>query len=199
MHRSLAGTLDAALAGAPPGAVCVGYSGGLDSTVLLHALAASSAARARSLRALHVDHGLHADSAAWADHCRTFAATLAVPLDVVRVAVGTTRGQGLEAAARNARYAAFEAALAPGELVALAHHRDDQTETVLLKLLRGAGPEGLAGMRALRPLGPGHLWRPLLDVPRDALRDYAQMHGLAFLDDPSNADTRHARNFLRAE
>ena len=180
MPRSLAGTLDEALAGAPPGPVCVGYSGGLDSTVLLHVLAASPAARARGLRTLHVDHGLHAGSAAWAEHCRAFAATLNVPLTVVRVMVGTTRGQGLEAAARAARHAAFEAALAPGELVALAHHRDDQTETVLLKLLRGAE-------------------RTQLDVPRDALRDYAQAHGLAFLDDPSNADTRHARNFLRAE
>ncbi|MDC8012191.1 tRNA lysidine(34) synthetase TilS [Tahibacter soli] len=199
MTPTTAGWLQRALAGAPYGAICVGFSGGLDSTVLLHALAASDAARARGLRALHIDHALHADSAAWAGHCRRFAAALDVPLTVERVAVGAARGLGLEAVARTARHAAFATALAPGELLALAHHRDDQTETVLLKLLRGAGPEGLAGMRALRACGAGHLWRPLLDVPRDALRAYAHAHGLAVVDDPSNADTRHARNFLRAD
>lgn len=199
MTPQVAETLHRALTGAPSGAICVGFSGGLDSTVLLHALAASGAARARGLRALHIDHALHADSAAWAEHCRRFAAALDVPLIVERVAVGDVRGLGLEAAARTARHAAFEAALASGELLALAHHRDDQTETVLLKLLRGAGPEGLAGMRALRACGAGQLWRPLLDMPRDALRAYAHAHDLAFVDDPSNADTRHARNFLRSE
>jgi tRNA(Ile)-lysidine synthase len=199
MARPLAAALTQALAGAPPGAICVGWSGGLDSSVLLHALAAMPEARARGLRALHVDHALHADSANWAEHCHRVGAALGVTVDVVRVDVGDSRGTGLEAAARAARHAAFERALASGELLALAHHRDDQSETVLLKLLRGAGPEGLAGMRALRAFGAGFLWRPLLDVPRDALRAYAQTHGIAWIDDPSNADTHHARNFLRAD
>ena len=197
MPAEVAATLASALAAAPAGPLCAGYSGGLDSTVLLHALAALPAARARGLRALHVDHGLHADSAEWASHCRATCAALDVPLEVMRVTVDVARGRGLEAAARDARRAAFAASLAPGELLALAHHRDDQAETVLLKLLRGAGPEGLGGMRVLREFGNGHLFRPLLELPREALQDYAETHGLRHVEDPSNADARHARNFLR--
>ncbi|MBS0582495.1 MAG: tRNA lysidine(34) synthetase TilS [Proteobacteria bacterium] len=188
-----------ALAALPPGALVVGYSGGADSSVLLHALAHDPGARDRGLRAVHVDHGLHADSAAWAQHCRATAAALDVALDVVRVEVDRSGGRGLEAAARAARRAAFARALHSGEILALAHHRDDQAETVLLKLLRGAGPEGLAGMRRLRAFGDGQLWRPLLELPRAALLDYAREHGLRWLEDPSNADTTLRRNFLRAE
>ena len=197
---ALADTLRRTLASQPPGALCVAYSGGPDSTALLHALAALPEARARGLRALHVDHGLHADSAAWAVRCRLFCAGLGLDCDVVRVAVETQRGEGLEAAARYARYAAFVAQLRAGEILLLAHHRDDQAETVLLKLLRGAGPEGLGGMRACRPLGAGLLWRPLLHAAtRAQLRDYVATHALPCIDDPSNADTRLARNQLRHE
>jgi tRNA(Ile)-lysidine synthase len=181
------------------GALCVALSGGPDSAALLHALAQLAAARARGLRALHVDHGLHPDSGRWAEHCRRFCASLDVPCEVVRVQVENRRGEGLEAAARRARYAAFAQALREGECLLLAHHRDDQAETVLLKLLRGAGPEGLGGMRAQRPFGRGRLWRPLLPLPRGQLREYAETHGLACIDDPSNADTRLSRNFLRHE
>ncbi|PWK92034.1 tRNA(Ile)-lysidine synthase [Fulvimonas soli] len=181
------------------GALCAAYSGGADSTALLHALAALPEARARGLRALHVDHGLHADSAAWAAHCADFCRALDVPCTVARVAVARDAGLGPEAAARHARYAAFADALGGGERLLLAHHRDDQVETVLLKLLRGAGPEGLGGMRARRPLGRGALWRPLLELPREALRAYAAAHGLPCIDDPSNADVRLARNRLRHE
>jgi tRNA(Ile)-lysidine synthase len=115
----------------------------------------------------------------------------------VRVAVRRTDGDGLEAAARTARLAAFRQHLPAGAILVLAHHADDQTETVLLKLLRGAGPEGLRGMRALRRLGGHLLWRPLLPLPRAALQAYAQAQSLQWIDDPSNTDTRHARNFLR--
>ncbi|MBD8898080.1 tRNA lysidine(34) synthetase TilS [Rhodanobacter sp. DHG33] len=182
----------------PEAALCVAFSGGPDSTALLHALAQLPAARARGLRALHIDHGLHPDSAAWTGHCRHFCAALGLDCEVVRVQVETQRGEGTEAAARHARYAAFVAHLRTGEILALAHHRDDQAETVLLKLLRGAGPEGLGGMRERRPLGRGQLWRPLLQtVTRAQLRDYIALHDLACIDDPSNADTRLARNHLR--
>ena len=183
---------------APP-ALCVAYSGGADSTVLMHALAQIPQARERGLRALHVDHGLHANSAGWAEHCKRFCAALDVPLEVARVQVTHERGEGLEAAARRARYAAFAQNLRPGEWLALAHHREDQVETVLLKLLRGAGPHGLAGMREQRSIGPGTLWRPLLNVPQAELREYVAAHGLAFIEDPSNDDLRLSRNFLRAE
>jgi len=191
--------LTAALAAAPSVPLCVAFSGGPDSSALLHALAQLSVARARGLRALHVDHGLHADSAAWAEHCRHFCVALALPCEVLRVQLDTGKGKGLEAAARDARYAAFATQLREGEWLLLGHHRDDQVETVLLKLLRGAGPEGLGGMRALRPFGHGQLWRPLLDLSRQQLRDYVQTHALDCIDDPSNADTRLARNQLRHE
>ena len=198
-HMSVDEHLDRALAALPPGALAVGYSGGADSSVLLHALARSVSARSRGLRAIHIDHGLHADSAAWSEHCRASAAELDVALDIVRVEVERNRGTGLEDAARAARRAAFARLLRPGEILALAHHRDDQAETVLLKLLRGAGPEGLGGMRDLRAFGAGYLWRPLLDVPRAALLDHAREHEVRWLDDPSNADTALRRNFLRGE
>ncbi|MBS0589947.1 MAG: tRNA lysidine(34) synthetase TilS [Proteobacteria bacterium] len=191
--------LDHALAALPAGALVVGFSGGADSSVLLHALAQIPAARTRGLRAVHVDHGLHADSAAWAEHCRAFAAALDVPLDLCRVEIERDHGGGLENAARAARMAAFARRLRSGEILALAHHRDDQAETVLLKALRGAGPQGLGGMRTLRAFAHGLLWRPLLTQPRAALQTYAHTHGLRWIDDPSNADTRLRRNFLRRE
>ncbi|MBN8888302.1 MAG: tRNA lysidine(34) synthetase TilS [Rudaea sp.] len=199
MPRAVADQLNLALAALPPGALVVGYSGGADSSVLLHALAHNPIALARGLRAVHVDHALHADSAVWSEHCRKFATGLGVPIEVVRVEVARDRGTGLEDAARTARRDAFERVLARGEILALAHHRDDQAETVLLKLLRGAGPEGLGGMRALRKFGAGLLWRPLLELPRAAVLDYARAHDIDGLDDPSNADTALRRNFLRRE
>ena len=189
--------LAAALAAAPDGPLRVGFSGGLDSSALLHALAALPEARARGLAAIHVDHGLHADSAAWAEHCVALCAALQLPLTILRVHVTRDCGDGLEAAARTARYTAFAGALPAGGVLALAHHRDDQAETVLLKLLRGAGPEGLGGMRPLRAFAGGWLWRPLLDRPRRALAGYVAAHGLACIDDPANAEPGLARSFLR--
>ena len=185
-------------ANAPP-ALCVAFSGGPDSTALLHALAQLPEARERGLRALHVDHGLHADSAEWAKHCADFCESLAIPLTALRVQVDHARGEGTEAAARRARYAAFAENLEAGEWLVLGHHRDDQIETVLLKLLRGAGPEGLGGMRALRPFARGFLWRPLLETSREDLRKYLSENELASIDDPANADPRFARNVLRRE
>ena len=199
MNDSLSQHLFAALATTPAAPLCVAFSGGPDSSALLHALAQLPPARAQGLRALHIDHGLHRDSMLWADHCRNFCATLDLPCDVRRVQVETGKGNGLEAAARHARYAAFAAELREGEYLLLGHHRDDQAETVLLKLLRGAGPEGLGGMRVLRPLGFGQLWRPLLTLSRAQLRDYLKTHQLDCIDDPSNADTGLARNYLRHE
>ena len=191
--------LAASLAATEPVPLCVGFSGGADSTALLHALAQLPQARANGLRALHVNHGLQHDSEAWAAHCQRFGEAWGVPCEVVRVQVEDGRGDGLEAAARRARHQAFDAHLREGERLVLAHHRDDQVETVLLKLLRGAGPDGLGAMRTLRPLGQGQLWRPMLDVPRASLRAYVEAHGLAFIEDPSNADIHLARNYLRHE
>ncbi|MBN8728783.1 MAG: tRNA lysidine(34) synthetase TilS [Xanthomonadales bacterium] len=187
------------LARLPAGPLLVAFSGGLDSSVLLHGLARTAAARTRGLRAVHVDHGIHADSGAWAAHCRRFAGDLGVPLRVCRVEVARDGGEGLEANARRVRHAAIRTSMADGEIAAFAHHRDDQAETVLLKLLRSAGPEGLGGMRDLRRYSPGLAWRPLLELPRRALEAYARRHGLRWIEDPSNADAGIERNFLRKD
>lgn len=195
--RDVSDGLTSALQPLPAAPLAVGYSGGLDSTILLHALAALPAARTQGLRALHVHHGLHADADAWAAHCERICAELGIPLRVLRVVVDANGG-GPEADARAARYSAFREALNKGEVLALAQHRDDQAETVLLRLLRGAGGDGLSAMRWHATRDGLHLWRPLLDVPRSELRAYADAHALHWIEDPSNADTRLDRNFLRA-
>lgn len=173
----------------------VALSGGLDSNVLLHALAASAERLDRPLAAVHVDHGLHPDSVRWARDAERFARSLGVDCDILPVTVAGSGGP--EAAARRARYAALESAMHPGDWLLSAHHQDDQAETLLLNLLRGSGPDGLGAMPALRPFGPGWLVRPLLDSPRADLEAYAAAAGLTWSDDPSNLEIAYDRNFLR--
>lgn len=194
---SFGASVGRALLPLPAAPIVVGYSGGLDSSVLLHALAALPAARASGLRAIHVHHGLHAEADAWAAHCASICTAIDVPLTTLRVQVDTTSGRGPENAARAARLSAFRDALGDDELLALAHHCEDQAETVLLRLLRGAGGDGLAAMRRRSRLGSLSLWRPLLELPRTALREYANAHGLRWIEDPSNDATDFDRNFLR--
>lgn len=177
--------------------ILLGYSGGLDSGVLLHLLAHDADLRRHGLRAIHVHHGLHAEADAWAAHCERECAALGVPLQIVRVKVDAGAGLGIEGAARAARHRAFAEALGDGEILALAHHRDDQAETFLLRALRGSGVDGLAAMRPWRAHASGWLWRPLLDIPREQLQAHAIAHGLRWIDDPSNADSGFNRNFLR--
>ncbi|MGD9597326.1 MAG: tRNA lysidine(34) synthetase TilS [Steroidobacteraceae bacterium] len=194
----LAARLAALIASFPDARVAVAFSGGGDSLALLAAIATVARRRPRlALRALHVDHGLDAASGHWARRCRALAGAQGVRFGVRRVAVAAGPGESLEAAARTARYAAFARALAPGECLLTAHHLDDQAETVLLQLLRGAGVAGLAAMPARAPLGRGWLLRPLLDVPRAALRDYARRRRLEWIEDPMNADPRFDRVFVR--
>lgn len=193
----VATAIESALAAWPQGGLLVAFSGGGDSSVLLHALAQSHAARERGLHALHVDHGLQRDSARWAGHCAEAARALGVALTVVRVHVDGSGG--IEAAARNARYAALGAALQPGAILLTAHHADDQAETVLLRLMRGSGAVGLAAMRELRPFAAGLLGRPLLGIARAELLTYARANGIASVEDPSNRDTARERNFVRHE
>src|SRR5690606_8071854 len=162
--------------------------GGLDSVVLLHLLRSRPDVRAAGLRAIHVRHGLQAAAGDWAAHCRALCEALEVPLQVVEVDVERDSGAGLEAAARAARRRAFAAALGDDEILALAHHRDDQAETFLLRALRASGPDGLAAMRPWQRFGAGWLWRPLLDAPRADLLAHAQLHGLRWVEDPSNDD-----------
>ncbi|GHA75553.1 tRNA lysidine(34) synthetase TilS [Cognatilysobacter bugurensis] len=176
--------------------LCVGFSGGLDSTALLHALAHDDARRAQGLRAIHVHHGVHPDAGKWAMHCERTCAQWRVPIEVHRVQVAIA-GTGLEAALRDARYAAFETSLAIGESLVLAHHLDDQAETFLLRALRASGVDGLGAIAPARTLGAARLIRPLLDTPRDVLLAYAHAHALTWIDDPGNADDVFDRNFLR--
>ncbi len=186
--------LHAALAAVPR--ACVAYSGGLDSSVLLH-LAAAQRPAATALRALHINHQLQPDADAWQAHCAARCAELDLPFSARRVDAAAARGESPEAAARRARRSAFAAELARGELLLLAQHGDDQIESVLLMLLRGSGPAGLAGMAERASCGDGQLWRPLLGATRAQIADYAARHGLRWVEDPSNADTAFARNHLR--
>jgi tRNA(Ile)-lysidine synthase len=183
------------------GPVLVAWSGGLDSTVLLHATVAAGRELGVPVSAIHIAHGLQAAAEAWPAHCRQLADALGVPLAVVALPPAQPVGQGLEAWARRERYAAIaaEAARLGAQRVLVAHHADDQAETVLLRLARGAGLRGLAAMASERPLGSARLLRPLLGLPRSTLAAYARAHALAWIDDPSNADARHARNRVRLE
>lgn len=180
----------------PEGALAVAFSGGGDSTALLAGLASLPSARQRGLRALHVDHGLVAESRDWAAHAEAVARRLGVELRILRAEVRAGE-RGIEAAAREARYRLFREVLAPGEWLLLAHHAEDQAETILLRLLRGASPRLLAGMPAARPLGRGYLARPLLDLSRSLLREAVACSGLPWIEDPSNRDPRFDRAYLR--
>ena len=181
----------------PKGArVWLAYSGGVDSTMLLHLLASRKLAR---FAAIHVHHGLQPRADAWARGCEQQCAALGVKCLVVRVQVDANDPAGPEAAARKARYAALAAHMGKDDLMLTAHHQDDQAETVLLRLLRGSGVEGLAAMRGVTPFGPGQLVRPLLGVPGAAIREYARAHHLDWIDDPHNVAPRYARSYLRRE
>ncbi|WP_444930212.1 tRNA lysidine(34) synthetase TilS [Microbulbifer sp. SSSA002] len=171
----------------------VGFSGGLDSTVLLHLLASCQI----PVCALHIHHGLNANAEVWRAHCKAFAESLAVPFTAIQVEVDRKDG-GLEQGARRARYRAFDQAMSAGDQILLGHHADDQAETFLLRLMRGAGVLGLASMSESRLIGRDkHLLRPLLKVGRAELEQWAEMHGLDWIEDDSNADEALERNFLR--
>lgn len=176
----------------------IGFSGGLDSSVLLHLLSRLSQSHSLpALLAVHVDHQLQPASAEWREHCQRVCDALRIELACVVVDVKKESRISLEDAARKARYAAFEALMRDGDVLLLAHHANDQSETFLLRALRGAGVAGLAAMPALRAFAGGTLLRPLLDIDRDCLHHYATENQLDHIDDPSNADTRFDRNFLR--
>lgn len=196
---TLAANLFERLGLAPTSPLKVAYSGGLDSHVLLHALAALRAQGATpfALSVVHIDHGIHPDSAGWARHCQQVCAELDVHFESARVQLDAIADDGLEAAARRARYAALKQRLAHGEVLLTAHHLDDQAETVLLQLLRGAGIPGLAAIAPIGEFGAGRLARPLLDVPRAALLAYAAQHRLQWIEDDSNSDIQYRRNLIR--
>jgi tRNA(Ile)-lysidine synthase len=171
--------------------IAVALSGGVDSVVLLHILKST-----RPVTAIHVHHGLSPNADRWAAFCRRLCKRLGVPLTVKRVRV-VERGEGLEAAARKMRYGVF--CKIPQQTLALGHNRDDQAETVLMNLLRGAGSRGARGMLSTSSYQGKTLLRPLLDVPREQIVAYAREHRLEWIEDESNADESLTRNFVRRQ
>ena len=183
------------LAGPKP-RVALAFSGGVDSTVLAHLLV-KQRRRLGNMRLLHVDHGLQPASAQWSRHCAQMARGWGVPFVAARAKIERRKGESPEAAARDARYALLATAMQPGEVLVTAQHRDDQVETLLLQLLRGAGVSGLAGMPPVAAFGAGLIARPLLHVSRAEIESAARKAHLRWIEDPSNADTRYSRNFVR--
>jgi len=174
----------------------VAYSGGLDSQVLL-SLALKSVPLKR-LRAIHINHGLSPQADSWQEHCRQYCEQHKIVFECRKVEINN-QSSNLELQARQARYAVFEALLQEGDYILMAHHQDDQLETVLYRLLRGSGPRGLSGIPGERKLGTATLLRPLLKSSKEDLRDYAENAGLNWVEDSSNSNTGFDRNFLRQE
>jgi len=170
------------------------YSGGMDSHVLLQAVVKLLGADA--VTAIHINHQLSKNADAWRQHCQARCDELGVVMQAEIVTIDND-GQGVEQAAREARYAVFEKLLSLSDLLLMAHHADDQVETVIYRLLRGSGPRGLAGMPQVRSLGPGELLRPLLSYTRAELEVYARAENLNWIEDESNQDLSFDRNFIR--
>jgi len=174
------------------------YSGGMDSHVLLHLLAELCADSQPQLTAIHVDHGLSPQSREWSRHCEVICNNIGVPLIVERVSV-EVGDKGPEDAAREARYRALARHISPNDVLITAHHRDDQVETILLHLVRGTGAHGLAGMAPERGFAKGRHIRPMLELSRRQIEDYAHSWNLQWVDDISNRDTSFGRNYMRHE
>jgi len=178
--------------------IIVGYSGGVDSHVLLHLLASLPEFK-NKITAVYVHHGLQDCADDWAVHCQNCSEDLGVKFKVLRVNGQAAVGESPEEAARNARYQAFKEILTKNDALLFAQHRNDQLETVLLQLFRGAGLKGLSGMPNSTAFAAGVLFRPLLDVSQEEIKQYALQHQLQWIEDPSNQDTQFDRNFLRQE
>lgn len=182
------------------GRLLVAYSGGLDSTVLLHLIVQAKRGLKLStpIIAVHVNHQLSANANSWQRHCESVCNSLNIAYSSERIEIKKS-DKGLEAAARDARYKVFETLIQPNDILLMAHHSNDQAETFLLRLLRGAGALGLSAMRAERTLASGKLWRPLLEVSRNELEIYASNNNLQWVEDDSNVSLDFDRNFLRHE
>lgn len=176
----------------------IGLSGGRDSITLLHlCVSLRNTFPHLCFKAIHVNHDLHADASLWAAHCLEQCTSLSIPFFQIKVDASPKTGESPEEAARNARYSAFESLLVEDDLLMLAQHRDDQAETLLLQLLRGAGLEGLSAMASEHRFRQSIILRPLLDRDAAELACYAKKHDLAWIEDPSNQDERYDRNFIR--
>lgn len=198
--KSLQGLLPPSRSNCVSGRFCVGFSGGLDSTALLHAMALIVREMPQfAVRAVHIDHQLQSASATWREHCEGQCAALGVAIVSELVELDRSFPEGVESAARAARYATFSRHLQPGEVLLTAHHADDQLETVLLALVRGSGLAGLSAMPPIKPFAAGWHVRPMLDFTRAQIADWAHAANLHWISDPSNAQPRFDRNYLRSE
>jgi tRNA(Ile)-lysidine synthase len=175
------------------------YSGGLDSQVLLQSIATLEGQLSIPVSVVHVNHGLHAEAAGWAEHCRQVCTQLNFELGIYSVDAQPQQGESPEAAARKARYKLFAEIMATDDMLLTAHHQDDQAETLLIQLLRGAGPHGLAAMPPIKTFAKGYHARPLLGFTRTSLFEYAQQQGYTWVHDSSNDEYIYQRNYLRHE
>jgi tRNA(Ile)-lysidine synthase len=180
-------------------AYVVAYSGGADSTALLHALLKIKDQLGVPVSAVHINHGIHEDADHWQTLCENFCLQHQVELVTLKIRLEHRQGKGLEAEARHLRYAAITDLLPPGAGLLTAHHADDQAETLLLNLMRGSGVDGLSAMPESRKLGKGVLQRPLLGFQSKALKNYLSAHNVGWTEDPSNQFLNHDRNFVRHE
>ena len=176
--------------------ICVALSGGVDSTVLLYALN-QVLDKDVSIRAIHINHNLDKSSQSWADFCKKICDQMQIQINIYSVKVNTTEGFGIEAAGRKARYQKLQKSIQEGEWLMTAHHQDDQLETILLRMARGTGVEGLQGIQKKFNFGRGSILRPLLDVSKSEILGYAREKKLNWVEDTSNQETYFDRNFLR--
>jgi len=173
--------------------IWVAYSGGVDSHVLLDLARRSFP----NVRAVHINHGLSALDDQWQQHCEMVCANLEIPLQSIRVTAVAKPGQSHENVARIARRNAWCTMLQANDLLLIAHHAADQAETILYRLLRGAGPKGLSGIKAKTKLGVATLLRPLLNITKAEILEYAQVNNLNWLQDPTNYNNNFDRNYIR--
>jgi tRNA(Ile)-lysidine synthase len=177
----------------------IAYSGGLDSHVLLHVFAKMRAISPLPVQAVYINHGLSQSAQQWSKHCELVCQDLQIPFQTISIQAHASIGESPEDAARQARYAAFAELLTVNDVLVTAHHQDDQAETILLQMLRGAGPKGLAAMPMLKQFALGYHARPLLNFSRDELKKYAETHQLKWIEDESNLELKFSRNFIRHE
>ena len=180
----------------PTEKIYIAYSGGLDSSVLLDIFYKLSIKNSLLIEAIHVNHNINKESEIWEDHCKAACNSINIPLKIISTQI-LAKGGGIESAARNKRYEIFTNILEDSEQILTAHHQDDTAETILLRLFRGTGIDGLIGPAETRELGKGHLIRPLLSLSKKHLQSYADKNGISYIEDKTNFSDDQDRNYIR--